>query len=212
MKEIAPDKGYDHDPKYSNYRRYGPQSLCGIRNFYCFDVDSIEWRFHRPVGIIEVSRTFGAEAADAAIADWCKRHEGVDITEDQKRGLVARAVYDSWCNRNEGFQREGCQYLALKLEVPLYLVIVDDPEPESSSYAKTVFYVVQINLAPLGCGTDAWINGKRGFASYFIGKFDHVTYISEFLASLWRRYVEFQDQMGVDQKAVQDGVQLPTDR
>lgn len=211
MKEIAPDKGYDHDPKYSNYRRYGPQSLCGIRKLYCFDIDWIEWRNHLPVGIVEVSRTFGAKAAEFVINAWRKRHEGREPTEEQKRALVAKAVYDSWCTRNEGLQREGCQYIALKLGVPLYFVIVDDPEPNSGSYEKAIFFVVRTDPAPF-VHSDHWFNGKRGFVSHFIGKFDHVTYISEFLASLWRRYVEFQDQMGVDQKAVQDGVQLPTDR
>jgi hypothetical protein len=119
VSRIYDDKGHGHDVKYSQWRRSYPNTK-GIRNLYCTDIDWLEWRNGKPVALVEVSRTLGTSRPEEVV----KR-----FTEN-----------------NYGFQAEALAFVAMKLEVPAFLVVIDEPHSTSqTNYTSATFYVTKIN-------------------------------------------------------------------
>lgn len=167
--EVRESRGYDHDKKYSDYRRVSPLKDHNIRNLYCSDMDMVEWRNHEPAAITEITRTFGAKTKEEVFTDWCFREKG--------------------------FQRELAQTMALRAQIPLFVVVIHDENPESQGYSdKTEFLVIQI--LPDTKNPNHWFDGKRGFRKKYIGKFTKETYITVFLDGLRDRCLEYKVWIG----------------
>jgi hypothetical protein len=119
MTEIHEDRGYDHDRKYSEWRRCIFPKKAGIRNAYCTDIDWIEWRNGNPVAIIECRRAIGnLRTAEEAISHFKRL--------------------------NYGFQYEVIAHLAQKLGIKAYIVGIEDPGTASKDYSSGRFLVEEV--------------------------------------------------------------------
>lgn len=156
MGEVHGDKGYDHDKKYSYWRREVFPEKAGTRSAYCTDIDWIEWRNGKPVAILECRRAM--------------------------RGLkTAQAAVNHIKTCNNGFQFEVIARMAYQLEIPAYLVGIEDPDLEGSKeYARGKFRVEEV-VPP-----NEWPAGRLDIGALetkLVGEMDEATYV-RFLADL----------------------------
>jgi hypothetical protein len=119
MRKIHSDKGHGHDEKYSKWRREIFPKITGSTSSYCTDIDWIEWRYGKPVAIIECRRAIGQlKTAEDAIEHFKKL--------------------------NNGFQYEVLARLAYELGIPAYIVGIQDPAPCAEDYSGARFVVEEV--------------------------------------------------------------------
>lgn len=118
-RSIHSDQGYDHDKKYSKWRREVFPHLANRTDAYCTDVDWIEWRNGRPVAILE-----------------CRRAIGTLTT--------AEAAIEHFKTLTNGFQFEVLARLAHDIGIPGYIIGIQDGLPDSVDYFKSRFIVEKV--------------------------------------------------------------------
>jgi hypothetical protein len=83
---------------------------------YCSDIDFIEWRRGKPVAVLELKR--------------CSIGEAITTLLEQRYG----------------FQGEVIATVAHALQVPAYIVAIEDSDRDSKTYERATFTVVRMNL------------------------------------------------------------------
>ena len=158
MRSIHSDQGYDHDRKYSLWRRNAFKQKVGRTDLYCADIDWVEWRTGQPVDLTECRRAIG-------------------VIKD------AEAAVEHFKNLNNGFQYELIACLSYRLPIPAYIVGIEDPNVDNSTlkdYPNARFVVERI-IPP-----DSWPGGRNNLSairSELVGKMDEEQYI-HFIANL----------------------------
>ena len=97
---------------------------------YCTDIDFIEWRRGKPVAVLELKR--------------CSIGEAITTLLEQRYG----------------FQGEVIATVANALQVPAYIVAIDDAQRDSETYERATFTIVRMNLPT------PWLANSRALVAH----------------------------------------------
>jgi hypothetical protein len=157
-RQIHADKGVGADTKYSRWRRERFIALEDRTNCYCMDLDWVEWRRGDLAALIETRRALAGKTQEQAVQEFAT-------------------------NQN-GFQLECLARLAYCAKVPAYVVSILDPEPESDTYEKASFLVLEVSVPAV------WPAGKlnleRDLPLVKVGTYGEKAY-ADFIAGIRAR-------------------------
>ncbi|HEX8378596.1 MAG TPA: hypothetical protein VF602_12325 [Pedobacter sp.] len=131
-RKIHQNQNYDHDEKYSVWRRDIFPELSGVDWAYCTDIDWVEWRRGRPVAFIECRRAIGSLP-------------------------TAEAVIKHFKTLNNGFQFEVLARVAKETGAKAYIVGIEDRSIDSDDYSNARFVVEEV-IPPKNYNEEGRIN------------------------------------------------------
>ena len=153
-RQIHTDQGYDHDKKYSKWRREVFPAKAKRTDAYCTDVDWIEWRNGKPVAILECRRAIGSlKTAEEAIEHFKKL--------------------------TNGFQFEVLARLAHDMGIGAYIIGMQDSSPDSTDYSNARFIVEKV-IPPAEWGSGRMLLSRIKTERYpEMNEQSYISFISE---------------------------------